>query len=104
MIADYECKEAIATLYGDSIETFTIYYTDQIRLKEPNWFTQYAGIAGVLMEYQVERYDLCTRFTAVKVLKQEIENDIFEVPDLYEDLEEDEMTIKMQEIFNNFSE
>ncbi len=104
MIADYECKEAIATLYGDSTETFTIFYTDQIRLEEPNWFTQYAGIDGVLMEYQVDRYDLCTRFTAVEVLIQEIENDIFEVPDLYENLEEDEMTIKMQEIFNNFSE
>lgn len=105
MIATYECKEAIVTLYGDTTTaTFNIYYTNEIRLEEPNWFTQYAGIDGVLMEYQVDRYDLCTRFTAIEVLPKEVDDELFEVPDQYEILEEDEMTTKMQEIFNNFSE
>ena len=103
-IAGYECQEALVTLFKDSNETFTIYYTDQINLKESNWFTQYTEIKGVLMEYQIERYNLCSRFSASKVNVKKIDDDIFSVPDDYTEINEQEMNDKMQDIFNNFSE
>ena len=103
-IANYECDEAIVTVFADTLETYTIYYTKDIRFDNSNWFTQYAGIDGVLLEYQVERYNLCSRFTANHVLAQEIDNDEFNVPEEYEVIDEEEMNQKMEEIFNNFSE
>ena len=103
-IAGFMCNEANVTLHGDSAETYKIYFTKEIHLDNANWFTQYAGVEGVLMEYQVERYNLCTRFTAVDVLSQEIEDEIFEVPGEYENVDEDFMNAKMEEIFNSFSE
>ncbi|HAW52754.1 MAG TPA: hypothetical protein DCX54_10580 [Flavobacteriales bacterium] len=103
-IAGYQCKEAIVTVLNDSNETYSIYYTDQIKLLESNWFTQYTELEGVLMEYQVERYNLCSRFTASKVTATEIDDDVFSVPEEYKEIEEQEMNDKMQEIFDNFSE
>ena len=103
-IAGYECKEAIVHVQNAENETYKIYYTDKIRLKAPNWFTQFTDIEGVLMEYQVERYNLCSKFVASKVLQQEVEDNLFEVPEGYKRITEDEMNEKMQEIFNNFSE
>ena len=103
-IAGYECQEAIVTVLNDSIETFTIFFTDQINLEEPNWFTQFTEIKGVLMEYQIERYNLCSRFSASKVIVKEIDDDIFSVPDEYTEINEQEMNDKMQDIFDNFSE
>lgn len=103
-IAEFDCKEAIVTVHGDSIETYTIYYTDQIRLDNANWFNHYAPINGVLMEYQVERYDLCTRFTATAVIQKELEDEAFEIPKDYEEITEAEMDEKMMEIFNDFGE
>ena len=103
-IAGFECKEALVTVLNDSNETFTIYYTDQIRLMESNWFTQFTEIEGVLMEYQVERYNLCSRFSALKVTAKEIDDNVFAVPDEYKEIQEQEMNDKMQDIFNNFSE
>jgi GLPGLI family protein len=103
-IADFECSEAIITVHGDSVEVFTIYYTNEIKLEDPNWFTQFAEIEGVLMEYQVERYNLCTRFTAINVLPQEIEDEAFDIPEEYKTIEESEMDAKLLKIFNDFSE
>ncbi len=103
-IAGFSCNEAKVTVHGDSTETFTIYFTKDIHLDNANWFTQFAGVEGVLMEYQVERYNLCTRFTAVDVISQEVDNEIFEIPDEFENVDEEFMTAKMQEIFDSFSE
>lgn len=103
-IAGYECKEATVYVLNDSIESFIIYYTDEIRITNSNWFTQFTEIEGVLMEYQVERYSLCSRFTASKVITKEIDEEIFTVPEEYTEIKEYEMTDKMLEIFNNFSE
>lgn len=104
MIANYECKEAIVTIQNDSLETYTLYFTDKIRLNKPNWFTQFTGIEGVLMEYQVERYNLCTHFRAIEVLPQEIEDEVFDIPEDYTEISEEEMDVKMTDIFNSFSE
>lgn len=103
-IAEMECMEAVVTIQGDSAESFTIYYTDKIRLEKPNWFTQFSGIEGVLMEYQVERYNICTRFSAVQVSKQEIADEELDVPEDYQEIAEHEMDEKLINIFNSFSE
>lgn len=104
MIADFKCKEAMVHLEGDSSEPFTIYYTDEIKLANSNWFNIFSAIDGVLLEYQIERYNLCTRFKATKVIQQEIEDEAFDISEEYESITEDEMNFKMEEIFNNFSE
>jgi len=104
IIAGFECKEVIASVQNDTTESYTIYYTNEIRLDHPNWFTELAEIDGVMLEYQVERYDLCSRFRAIKVLPKEIDDEIFEISEAYKVIQEDEMDKKMDEIFNNFSE
>ncbi|MEQ9062555.1 MAG: DUF4412 domain-containing protein [Vicingaceae bacterium] len=103
-IAGYLCNEARVTVSGDSIETYLIYYTKDIRIDHPNWFTQMMNIDGVLLEYQVERYNLCSRFTATSVVPKEIDSEFFNVPKDYTEITEAEMNEKMEEIFNNFSE
>lgn len=104
MIAEFECKEAMVHLEGDSSLPFTIYYTDEIKLANSNWFNIFSEIDGVLLEYQIERYNLCTRFKATKVIQQEIEDEVFDISEEYESITEEEMNSKMEEIFNNFSE
>jgi len=103
-IAGFDCNEAIVTLHGDSVETFTIYFTNDIHIDHPNWFNQFSGIEGVLMEYQIEKYNLCSRFVATSVTPKEISEDLFNISEDYENINEEEMDRKMLEIFNSFSE
>lgn len=103
-LAGYTCKEAIIEVDKPEKEIYKIYYTDEINIEDPNWFTQFADIDGVLMEYQVERYNLCTRFQATSVEATKIEKDIFEVTDEYELISEERLNMEMMDIFEEFSD
>ncbi|MFM7022706.1 MAG: hypothetical protein ACKOXB_06975 [Flavobacteriales bacterium] len=76
VIAGYNCKKAIMHLKGANPYDFTVYYTDEIQIKDPNWYTPFKELNGVLMEYQVEQYDIIMRFTAKSVdLIEQDDND-----------------------------
>jgi GLPGLI family protein len=90
-IAGYECKRAIIKLKDDGQTSFDIYYTNDINLKSPNWSTPYSEIGGVLMEYQLKRYDITMKFTARTVMKATIAEENFIKPDDYKIITKEEM-------------
>lgn len=85
-IAGYTCKKAVVTFndpdYPD-YPSFDIYFTEDINIKEPNWCTQYKEIDGVLMEYRMKKYKMEMQITAVNVVKEDIEDNVFELPEDY---------------------
>lgn len=74
IIAGFLCKKAIISL-PSSRETFDIYYTEEITLKNPNSTNPYKEIKGVLMEFELKLLYLKMRFVANRY--QKIENDNF---------------------------
>ncbi len=97
MIAGYKCFKATISFPDDIHPSYTVYYTNDIKLKTPNWNSPYSKIEGVLMEYQVDRYGMEMKFTAKKVSKEEIEEETFEIPEGYKPV-----TIEyMNEIFQS---
>lgn len=67
-IADIDANHAFA-INKENNDTSDIYYTDEIKIKSPNWFTPYNEINGVLLEYEIERYGLKMRFTASELIE-----------------------------------
>ena len=82
-IATYNCKKAIIHVKSAQPYDFTVYYTNDIQLKDPNWCTPFKEIKGVLMEYQVEQYNIIMRFTAKSVELIEQDDADFIMPDDY---------------------
>jgi hypothetical protein len=103
-IAGYLCKEEIVTVNTPEKEVYSIYYTDEIGIEESNWFTQFSEIKGVLLEYQIERYDICTRFSAKSVEAVEVDKDLFRIEDDYEMISEERLNMEMMDIFQEFSD
>lgn len=99
VIAGYECKKAVITFPDDKNVSFDVFYTNDINLKTPNWSTQYKEIDGVLMEYQMTRYNIEMKFTAKYVVKQSIEDSDFEIPEDYKIISRKEM----DNLFSNFN-
>ncbi|MCX6180932.1 MAG: hypothetical protein NT150_03245 [Bacteroidetes bacterium] len=81
IIAAYNCKKAIVHVKGEHPYDFTAYYTEDIQLQDPNWATPFKEIKGVLMEYQVEQYNIIMRFTAKTVEMIEQDDADFKMPD-----------------------
>ncbi|MBN4072183.1 hypothetical protein JYT14_00480 [Flavobacteriales bacterium AH-315-E23] len=100
MIAGYECKKAIVTFKDNIKDEFSIYYTDDIDLFNSNWCTPFHEISGVLLEYQVRKYNYELRLTATRVVKEKIDESYFVIPDDYVEIDKD----GMDKIFEDFKE
>lgn len=73
IIAGFLCKKAIISL-PSTHETFDIYYTEEITLKNPNSTNPYKEIKGVLMEFELQLLYLKMRFVANNYQKIESNN------------------------------
>ena len=82
-IAGYTCKKVKASMMNDPTVCFDVYYTDELGLDSINNIGPYKQINGMLMQYRLKKLGLEMCFTATVVKKEEIKNDIFEVPAYY---------------------
>jgi GLPGLI family protein len=99
-IAGYKCKKATVTFPDEEREPFDIFYTKQIQIKNPNWYNQFNQIDGVILEYQVKRWGIETRFEAVSVEKKEVDEKLFLPSPEYRLVSQQEI----DEIFENFTQ
>lgn len=101
-ILGYTCKKAIVTINNESNDAFSVYYTNEINIENPNWCNQFAPIKGVMLEYQYDKYDICMRFEAKKITYEKVKDNVFEIPSEYKVVTFDEMEQEMTEIFDSF--
>ncbi len=97
IIAGYKCKAYDVYLNDSSAAAFTIYYTDDIKLDNPNCNNPFQEVKGVLLEYQMKFQRIPVHLIAKKVVKEEIADDEFLVPDGFQKVSKE----KIQEVINN---
>lgn len=98
-IAGFLCNKAIVKVDSPSDPyIYDLWYTEKIKIKEPNWCTPFKSIPGVLMEYRVERFNVIMHFTAIDVEKSEIKDTEFMVPKKYKEISVDAMEENLQKL------
>ena len=89
-IIDFECKHAKVEVKDKNI-SFDIYYTDEIKIDNPNKFTPFSEVPGVLMEFQIEINGIPMHLIASEIVECDISDKKFEVPNDYEDVPREEL-------------
>ncbi|MBL4754049.1 MAG: hypothetical protein JKY52_10715 [Flavobacteriales bacterium] len=100
LVAGYKCKKATVTFKDNIKEEFSIWYTDEIDIANSNWCTPFHEISGVLLEYQVRKYNYELKLVATNVVKEEIDESYFDIPKDYVEIDQD----GMDKIFESFSD
>lgn len=90
-IAGYKCKKVKASFLSDPSNSFDVYYTDELGLDSINNIGPYKQIKGMLMQYRLKKLGLEMCFTATCVKKDEIKDEVFEVPAFYKIVTRTEM-------------
>jgi GLPGLI family protein len=80
VIAGYTCKKAIGKSKDGKAPDVELYYTEDIKLENPNWATPFKSIEGVLMQYRIAKYGFYMEFTAEKVEPEKIDETLFKLP------------------------
>ncbi len=78
IICGYDCKNAEVTFPSDSLKIFEIWYTDEIRVKNPNASSPFHDIDGVLLSFFMLIGHSELHFMAETVYKKDIPDQIFE--------------------------
>ena len=99
VIAGYKCKKASVSYDALNKPGFDIYFTNEISIKNPNWYSIYKDIEGVIMEYEITQYNIEMKFTATAVNKIEIDSKSLEPPKDYREVSKEEIN----SIFETFN-
>lgn len=100
-IAGYNCKSAEVKVLGDSVWTFNVFYTDEINIKNVNGHTPFKPIKGVLMEYQLLSNNVLMKFTATKVIQEDIDASVLALDEDYEMVEPKKLKLEIEKLFAN---
>lgn len=101
-IADAQCSRVTLDFDDPNKENYEFFFTEEIELKDPNWFTPYPEIKGVLLDYRVDSYGMHMRLKATKIIPQEVDTNIFHVSDNFKTLNKEEfdaLVVKNMEVF-----
>ncbi len=85
-ICGFKSQKAKIIVPDSDIEPFFIYYTNDIIINNVNAQTPFKSIDGVLLEFQMDIYDMPMKLTAVKVQEAEISSDDFNIPKGYDSI------------------
>jgi GLPGLI family protein len=77
-IAGYNCKLARMHFVDGSHPPVDIYYTEEIPVQQPNFYSFYKEIPGVLMDFEVKRYNIEMHLVATKVTHDKVDDKILE--------------------------
>lgn len=99
-IAGYNCKKIKATMVHNPGVSFDVYYTADLGLDSINNLGPYKDVHGMLMEYRLKKLGLEMSFTATAVRKEEVKDEVFEVPSYYKIVTRPEMEKLFEDIQN----
>jgi GLPGLI family protein len=99
MVAGYTCKKALLTQIDKPKNAFPVFYTTDIKLKNPNWNLPYSEVPGVLMEYPIQHKDIFMILKAKKVTLEAPEESQFSVSKEYKVVKKDELPEIIQSFF-----
>lgn len=92
MIAGYKCTKSHVKLKDGSGVEFDVFWTKELNIKDPNFCNPFFAIDGVLMEYQMKKFDLEMHFKARSVKEEDVDDATFEIPSDYKAISQQEMT------------
>lgn len=82
VIAGIECKQAMIT--DSTNNTYPVYYTEELSVKNPNWSSPYRDIKGCMMEYSIRFGDMVMNLKAKEVTGVENDESLFTIPEGYQ--------------------
>lgn len=101
-IAGFLCKKSIAYLPNDSLPPIQLYFTDEIKIDQTNWWNQFDEIEGCLLAYEVEQYGKRMRLVAREVRFQDVAPESFTVPAGATAVDADGMYDQMDKLMSEF--
>lgn len=101
-IAGYRCQKALIVFEEVGMAQIEVYYTNEIKMKSPNWCTQYHEIEGVLMAYEIEEFGIRMRLEAISVKAMPVQQELSPGQEDYATISREMMDIELAQLVETF--
>ena len=103
-LAGFNVKKALAVNKTDKQDIITLWYTEEIELKNPNWYNTFKEVPGVLLAYSVDRFGIRMDYKATRFISKadESKKPLFTLPAKGTSISYDEYNQKMNSLFATF--
>jgi GLPGLI family protein len=103
-LAGFNVKKALATNKKNRHDVITLWYTEEIKLKNPNWYNTFKKVPGVLLAYSVDRFGIRMDYKATRFIPKvdESEKSLFTLPAKGTSITYAEYNQKMNSLFATF--
>lgn len=101
-VAGYRCAVTIAHFVIDSVPPIELLHTNEIDIKNPNWYNPFHEIDEVLLGYEVEQFGMRMKLVARQVKKREIDEAKFILPEKYVEVTLDDLREELQTMLSDF--
>ena len=102
-IAGYPCKKAVALFGSIDRPEIEVWYTDRIRIEDPNWFSPFREIPGVLLRYEMIQFGMRMRLEATTVIPGPVEPTKYALKEGYQKVSPDVLHGELEEVLSSFS-
>lgn len=102
-IAGYPCRRAIAIFDRIDFPETDLWYTDQIDLEKPNWFSPFAEVPGVLLRYDIVQYGMRMRLNAISVQPGHVDPARFTVKKDFDQVRPEVLHHELTEVLGTFA-
>jgi GLPGLI family protein len=101
-IAGYPCRRAIAIFDKVDQPEIEIWYTDRIKLKDPNWFGPFSEIPGVMLRYELYQHGIRMRLDAISVTSGPVDDTKFKVKEEYQQVPAEVLHSELAQVLGTF--
>jgi hypothetical protein len=101
-IAGYLCEKSLARFENDSLPSIELYYTNELRIDETNWWNQFSQVDGFLLGYELEQYGKRMRLRAREIRFQPVAPEQFVIPADYIPLDARAMKNQLEKVVDEF--
>jgi GLPGLI family protein len=102
-IAGYPCKKAVAIFDRLEQPEIELWYTDRIRIQNPNWFGPFAEVPGVLLRYEMVQSGIRMHLDATSVTPGDIDLAKFNPQADFESVAPEALHQQLGEVLGTFS-
>lgn len=103
-IAGLPCKQAYLIYVGLDQPEAEVWYTDELNLEKPNWYSPFSEIDGVLMRYEVVQHGIRMRMEATYVRRGAVDAKKFAVRPDHQRVAPDVLNQQLSEVLGTFSQ
>ena len=101
-LAGFNVKKALAIAVNNPEDVIELWYTNEVKIKNSNWYNPYYKVPGFLLAYSIDRYGIRMEFKAKRLDETKLKESQLKLPKNGTEIVYSEYNERLSDLFKSF--